>query len=100
MNKIISIIGAIVLLGSVISGYIYFDSIYARADDLRLTSKRLDQKIIFDKIDRATAQQIDISIACKTSDPLKMQPEARIAYNALQQQINQFNRELSQISNK
>ena len=96
MRQLIGIISIIAIL----AGGIYFiEDRFAKADDLRLTAKRLDQKIIFDKIDRAKAQQMDISIACKTSDPLKMQPEAQTAYNALQQQINQFKRELTQLDN-
>ena len=64
MNKIISIVGAIVLLGSVISGYIYFDSLYARASDLNNNEARLTVHIAQDRINFLQQQVWQLEDRC------------------------------------
>ena len=49
MNKIISIIGAIIALGSV---YVAIDSRYAHSEEMKKLDMRLEQKIIEDRSER------------------------------------------------
>ena len=120
LRKVMAILGAVGLLCTLIGSFIYYEDrniskyaskvvveklaplsvVVALADDLGLTIRRLDQKIVHDKIDRAKSQMLQIRISCKTNNPLQMNIDAQRNYYQLQQDLIILNRELQQINSK
>ena len=71
-KNVSAIIGAVVLLGTVIGGWVWFDATYAKAGDVRANQMDIRINGLKDDIRWYQDQQSYIMNRCGTKDPSKL----------------------------
>lgn len=87
-TKILSILGAVVTIGTIAGGVFFFEDRYAKCSTVDLLAMRLDQKIIQDRVKEISLEMERIQDLHSTDDPLEMPVNTRNRYRRLQQERN------------
>lgn len=102
-----SIVGVVMVLGSVIGGWIYFWSLLeanfadiAIAEEVRLHGVRLEQKIVQDNITFTRREIRQLWRECKTRDPQQMKRDSRKLYYKLEDDLKKYDKELKALNRK
>ena len=82
MNKVLSILGAIILVVSVTGAAYFLEDRYAKADDLRDQDVRLTVHVAQDRINFLQQQIWAMEDRCG-NDPVRMTPDQRQRYREM-----------------
>lgn len=99
-KKIVSIIGAVVLLGSVISGYVWFDSRYAKASDTEKNAIEIKINGLKDDIRWYQDQMSYIMSRCGKRDPKELPDHAYKNYIDYEQRKQALDKQLEALMRK
>ena len=102
-----SIVGVVMVLASVIGGWIYFWSLLesnfadiAIAEEVRLHGIRLEQKIVQDNVTFTRREIRQLYRECGTRAPQKMTRDSRKLYYKLEDDLKKYNKELEALNRK
>jgi uncharacterized protein involved in exopolysaccharide biosynthesis len=105
-QAVMAVVGAVVLLGSAVGGFLFLDSRYARAEQsvktmvmmqqsIQSTNVKIDMHTMAQRIDQLEAQMWKIEDRHDTQDPMAMPVNDRERYRRLKKQRDTLERQLA-----
>ena len=94
-KKISGVIGALILIGSVISGYMWFDTTYAKAYDMRVNRIDIQINQLRNDIRWYQDQMSYIMTRCNVRNPNQLPQHAYQNYVQYQNSLNQLEKQLN-----
>lgn len=105
-QAVMAVIGAVVLLGSAVGGFLFIDSRYANAEQsvktmqmlqhsIRTTNVKIDAHTMAQRRDAIEEQMWKIEDRHSTSDPMAMPQADRVRYRKLKKQRDTLERQLA-----
>jgi uncharacterized membrane protein YccC len=105
-QAVMAVVGAVVLLGSAVGGFLFLDSRYANAEQsvktmqmlqmsIQTTNVKIDAHTMAQRIDALEQQMWKIEDRHNTDDPMAMPPADRARYRKLAKQRKALERQLA-----
>lgn len=105
-QAVMAVVGAVVLLGSAVGGFLFLDDRYANAEEsvktmqmmqqsIQSTNVKIDMHTMAQRIDQLENQMWKIEDRCNTQDPMAMPIDDRERYRRLEAQRNTLERQLA-----
>ena len=99
-KKVFSIITAVVLIGSIAPAYIWFDSTYARADNVKQNTIEIQKQRLMNDIRWYEDRQQQVMDRCNVRSKAALPSHAYQRYVEYERKIKELERELQLLMNK